>query len=156
MGGPIPRWGLRSQGKGRDGKGPGSSNPGFALQDRSTMIVLMPTSYEWFEEWQEEPNGKRSSDYETLKTTFVEASLSVVMKLFPQLKGKVGRPYGYGNSWCRFSLFFRAGKLNPEIAELPGRQGTHAGCQLIQREQKRRDEDLTRSHSHPVAAFFAS
>ncbi|XP_054557774.1 all-trans-retinol 13,14-reductase isoform X2 [Talpa occidentalis] len=56
---------------------------------RSTMVVLVPTSYAWFEEWQEEPKGKRSSDYETLKNSFVEAAMSVVMKLFPQLEGKV-------------------------------------------------------------------
>ncbi|KAL2774133.1 all-trans-retinol 13,14-reductase precursor [Daubentonia madagascariensis] len=57
--------------------------------DRSTMIVLVPTAYDWFEEWQAEPQGKRGSDYETLKDSFVEASMSVVMKLFPQLEGKV-------------------------------------------------------------------
>ncbi|KAG8512962.1 All-trans-retinol 13,14-reductase [Galemys pyrenaicus] len=61
---------------------------------RSTMIVLLPTSYGWFEEWQEEPKGKRSSDYETLKYSFVEAALSVVMKLFPQLEGKVDSATG--------------------------------------------------------------
>lgn len=53
------------------------------------MIVLVPTSYEWFEQWREEPKGKRSSDYEALKTSFVEASVLAVMKLFPQLEGKV-------------------------------------------------------------------
>lgn len=53
--------------------------------------MLVPTSYEWFEEWRDEPKGKRSSDYETLKSSFVEASLSVVLKLFPQLEGKVGK-----------------------------------------------------------------
>lgn len=74
----------------RVGKRPGSSNAGSASPDRSTMIVLIPSSYAWFEEWREEPKGKRSSDYETLKNSFVEASLSVVMKLFPQLEGKVG------------------------------------------------------------------
>ncbi|XP_008561456.1 PREDICTED: all-trans-retinol 13,14-reductase-like, partial [Galeopterus variegatus] len=56
---------------------------------RSTMIVLVPSAYEWFEEWQEEPKGKRGSEYETLKNSFVEASVSAVMKLFPQLEGKV-------------------------------------------------------------------
>ncbi|XP_036895349.1 all-trans-retinol 13,14-reductase isoform X2 [Sturnira hondurensis] len=72
--------------------------------DRSTMIVLVPTSYEWFEEWREEPNGKRSSDYETLKATFVEASLSVVMKLFPQLKGKVDSVTGGSPLTSQFYL----------------------------------------------------
>ncbi|XP_053442764.1 all-trans-retinol 13,14-reductase [Nycticebus coucang] len=57
--------------------------------DRSTMIVLVPSSYEWVEEWQAEPQGKRGGDYETLKNFFVEASMLVVMKLFPQLEGKV-------------------------------------------------------------------
>uniref|UniRef100_A0A8C8Z995 All-trans-retinol 13,14-reductase n=1 Tax=Prolemur simus TaxID=1328070 RepID=A0A8C8Z995_PROSS len=57
--------------------------------DRSTVIVLVPCTYDWFEEWQAEPKGKRGRDYETLKDSFVEASVSVVMKLFPQLEGKV-------------------------------------------------------------------
>ncbi|XP_007947076.1 all-trans-retinol 13,14-reductase [Orycteropus afer afer] len=57
--------------------------------DRSTMIVLFPITYEWFEEWKEQPQGKRSSDYETLKNAFVEASMSIVLKLFPQLEGQV-------------------------------------------------------------------
>jgi all-trans-retinol 13,14-reductase len=57
--------------------------------DRSTMILLVPTAFEWFEEWQEEPQGKRGTDYEKVKNTFIEASMSVVMKLFPHLEGKV-------------------------------------------------------------------
>ncbi|XP_006900457.1 PREDICTED: all-trans-retinol 13,14-reductase-like [Elephantulus edwardii] len=57
--------------------------------DRSTVIVLCPAAYEWFEEWKEEPQGKRSSEYEALKNTFVEAAMSVVLKLFPQLEGQV-------------------------------------------------------------------
>ncbi|KAK7795003.1 hypothetical protein U0070_014629 [Myodes glareolus] len=62
--------------------------------DRSSMTVLVPMAFEWFEEWQEEPKGKRGADYETLKNTFVEASMSVVMKLFPQLEGKVDSVIG--------------------------------------------------------------
>ncbi|XP_049986190.1 all-trans-retinol 13,14-reductase [Alexandromys fortis] len=62
--------------------------------DRSSMTVLVPTAFEWFEEWQEEPKGKRGADYETLKNAFVEASMSVVMKLFPQLEGKVDSVIG--------------------------------------------------------------
>ncbi|KAM4867448.1 all-trans-retinol 13,14-reductase [Thomomys bottae] len=70
---------------------PSAKDPtwGDRFPDRSTMIVLMPTAFEWFEEWQQEPQGKRSTDYETVKNSFVEASMSVVMKLFPQLEGKV-------------------------------------------------------------------
>ncbi|XP_024414216.2 all-trans-retinol 13,14-reductase [Desmodus rotundus] len=99
--------------------------------DRSTMIVLMPTSYEWFEEWQEEPNGKRSSDYETLKTTFVEASLSVVMKLFPQLKGKVDSVTGGSPLTSQFYL--------------AAFQGTTYGA----------DHDLRRLHPRGIASIRA-
>ncbi|CAH7136933.1 all-trans-retinol 13,14-reductase [Phodopus roborovskii] len=57
--------------------------------ERSTVTVLVPMAFEWFEEWQEEPKGERGADYETLKHAFLEASMSVVMTLFPQLEGKV-------------------------------------------------------------------
>ncbi|KAM7335029.1 hypothetical protein ACRRTK_005506 [Alexandromys fortis] len=62
--------------------------------DRSSMTLLLPAAFKWFEEWQEEPQGKRGADYETLKNAFVEASMSVVMKLFPQLEGKVDSVFG--------------------------------------------------------------
>lgn len=70
---------------------PSSKDPTWEdrFPDRSTMTVLVPTAFEWFEEWQEEPKGKRGVDYETLKNAFLEASMSVIMKLFPQLEGKV-------------------------------------------------------------------
>nr|XP_020745081.1 all-trans-retinol 13,14-reductase isoform X1 [Odocoileus virginianus texanus] len=57
--------------------------------DRSTAIVLAPASYEWFKEWQDEPQGKRSSAYETLKSSFVEAAMLVFLKQFPHLEEKV-------------------------------------------------------------------
>nr|XP_004660588.2 all-trans-retinol 13,14-reductase [Jaculus jaculus] len=70
---------------------PSSKDPTWEerFPDRSTLIALLPMAFEWFEEWQEEPQGKRSTGYETLKNSFVEASMSVIMKLFPQLEGKV-------------------------------------------------------------------
>ncbi|XP_033694661.1 all-trans-retinol 13,14-reductase isoform X2 [Tursiops truncatus] len=70
---------------------PSAKDPSWEdrFSGRSTGVVLVPTSYEWFEEWRDEPQGKRSSGYETLKSSFVEAALSVVLKLFPQLEGKV-------------------------------------------------------------------
>ncbi|NXD32291.1 RETST reductase, partial [Spelaeornis formosus] len=70
---------------------PSSKDPTWEerFPDRSTMTALVPMAFEWFEEWQEEPKGKRGVDYETLKNAFVEASMSVIMKLFPQLEGKV-------------------------------------------------------------------
>jgi len=74
--------------------------------DRSTAIILVPTSYEWFKEWRDEPQGKRSSAYENLKSSFVEAAVSVFLKQFPHLEGKVG-----GQSWWSVHLrpFYGAG-----------------------------------------------
>ncbi|KAM9069674.1 all-trans-retinol 13,14-reductase isoform 1-T1 [Sarcophilus harrisii] len=57
--------------------------------DQSTLIIMLPARYEWFEEWKDEPQGKRGSDYEAVKESFVEASMSVLMKFYPQLEGKV-------------------------------------------------------------------
>ncbi|XP_061024574.1 all-trans-retinol 13,14-reductase isoform X2 [Eubalaena glacialis] len=71
---------------------------------RSTGVVLVPTSYEWFEEWRDEPQGKRSSGYETLKSSFVEAALSVILKLFPQLEGKVDSVTGGSPLTSQFYL----------------------------------------------------
>ncbi|XP_036728671.1 all-trans-retinol 13,14-reductase isoform X4 [Balaenoptera musculus] len=71
---------------------------------RSTGVVLVPTSYEWFEEWRDEPRGKRSSSYETLKSSFVEAALSVILKLFPQLEGKVDSVTGGSPLTSQFYL----------------------------------------------------
>lgn len=51
--------------------------------------MLAPASYEWFKEWQDEPQGKRSSAYETLKSSFVEAAMLVFLKQFPHLEEKV-------------------------------------------------------------------
>ncbi|XP_026984995.1 all-trans-retinol 13,14-reductase isoform X2 [Sagmatias obliquidens] len=70
---------------------PSAKDPSWEdrFSGRSTGVVLVPTSYEWFEEWRDEPQGKRSSGYETLKSSFVEAALSVLLKLFPQLEGQV-------------------------------------------------------------------
>lgn len=109
-----------------------SSNLGSVPLDRSTVIVLMPTSYKWFEEWQEEPKGKRSSDYEALKASFVEAALLAVMKVFPQLEGKVGGACGDSDRTPGAIPPFSLGQetktmkhLTPEKAGTPCRPSAH-------------------------------
>uniref|UniRef100_A0A452STU3 All-trans-retinol 13,14-reductase n=1 Tax=Ursus americanus TaxID=9643 RepID=A0A452STU3_URSAM len=99
--------------------------------DRSTMVVLMPARYEWFEEWQEEAKGKRSSDYESLKNSFVEPSLSLVMRLFPQLEGKVHSVAGASPLTYQFYL--------------AAPRGACYGA----------DHDLDRLHPHVIASMRA-
>lgn len=93
------------------------------------MIMLVPTAFEWFEEWQEEPKGKRGGDYETFKGTFVEACMAVVMRLFPHLEGKVGRGsvlQPRGPAFCsHFCLVLRPGKQGLGITKLRESQGAH-------------------------------
>uniref|UniRef100_A0A8D1LV44 All-trans-retinol 13,14-reductase n=1 Tax=Sus scrofa TaxID=9823 RepID=A0A8D1LV44_PIG len=112
---------------------PSSKDPTWEdrFPDRSTLIVLVPTSYEWFEEWWDEPKGKRSSDYETLKSSFVEASLSVVLKLFPQLEGKVDSVTGGSPLTTQFYL--------------AAPRGACYGA----------DHDLSRLHPHVMASMRA-
>uniref|UniRef100_A0A8D1RP11 All-trans-retinol 13,14-reductase n=1 Tax=Sus scrofa TaxID=9823 RepID=A0A8D1RP11_PIG len=112
---------------------PSSKDPTWEdrFPDRSTLIVLVPTSYEWFEEWRDEPKGKRSSDYETLKSSFVEASLSVVLKLFPQLEGKVDSVAGGSPLTTQFYL--------------AAPRGACYGA----------DHDLSRLHPHVMASMRA-
>uniref|UniRef100_A0A8D1L5K6 All-trans-retinol 13,14-reductase n=1 Tax=Sus scrofa TaxID=9823 RepID=A0A8D1L5K6_PIG len=112
---------------------PSSKDPTWEdrFPDRSTLIVLVPTSYEWFEEWRDEPKGKRSSDYETLKSSFVEASLSVVLKLFPQLEGKVDSVTGGSPLTTQFYL--------------AAPRGACYGA----------DHDLSRLHPHVMASMRA-
>ncbi|XP_072493099.1 all-trans-retinol 13,14-reductase-like isoform X1 [Notamacropus eugenii] len=70
---------------------PSAKDPAWEnrFPDKSTLIIILPARYEWFEEWQDEPQGKRGSDYEALKDSFIDASMSVLMRIYPQLEGKV-------------------------------------------------------------------
>uniref|UniRef100_A0A8I6A1I8 All-trans-retinol 13,14-reductase n=1 Tax=Rattus norvegicus TaxID=10116 RepID=A0A8I6A1I8_RAT len=112
---------------------PSSKDPTWEdrFPDRSTMTVLVPTAFEWFEEWQEEPKGKRGVDYETLKNTFLEASMSVIMKLFPQLEGKVESVTG--------------GSPLTNQYYLAAHRGATYGA----------DHDLARLHPHAMASLRA-
>ncbi|KAM9585002.1 LOW QUALITY PROTEIN: all-trans-retinol 13,14-reductase-like [Trichechus inunguis] len=71
--------------------------------DRSTMNMLIPTAYEWFE-WQEESHRESGAVTETLKNAFVEAAMSVVLKLFPQLEGQVDSVTGGSPLTSQFYL----------------------------------------------------
>ncbi|XP_004713929.1 all-trans-retinol 13,14-reductase [Echinops telfairi] len=99
--------------------------------DRSTMIVLFPAAYKWFEEWQGESPDKRSSGYETLKHSFVEAAMASVLKLFPQLEGKVDSVEGGSPLTNQFYL--------------AAPQGACYGA----------DHDLGRLHPHTMASLRA-
>ena len=56
----------------------------------STVEIVAPAPYEWFEKWRDETWGKRGDDYETLKDELGERLMETLYEKVPQLRGKVG------------------------------------------------------------------
>lgn len=102
--------------------------------DKSTIEIVAPCPYEWFEQWENEPWGKRGADYDELKEEFTQRMLAVLFKKMPHLKGKVdyyetstplstnffcaykkGELYGLSHDPSRFEQSW----LRPET-EIPG------------------------------------
>ncbi len=55
----------------------------------STIEIVAPAPYEWFEKWNDETWGKRGDDYEALKARFGERLMDVLYDKVPQARGKV-------------------------------------------------------------------
>jgi all-trans-retinol 13,14-reductase len=55
----------------------------------STIEIVAPAPYEWFEKWREETWGKRGDDYEAFKQALGERLLEHLYAKLPQLRGKV-------------------------------------------------------------------
>ena len=55
----------------------------------STIEVVAPAPYEWFEKWREATWGKRGADYEAFKEALGERLLEYVYDKLPQLRGNV-------------------------------------------------------------------
>ena len=55
----------------------------------STIEIVAPAPYEWFEKWNDETWGKRGDDYEALKAGFGERLMDVLYDKVPQARGKV-------------------------------------------------------------------
>jgi all-trans-retinol 13,14-reductase len=55
----------------------------------STIEIVAPAPYEWFEKWNDETWGKRGDDYEALKARFGERLMDILYDKVPQARGKV-------------------------------------------------------------------
>ncbi|MDH3620057.1 MAG: NAD(P)/FAD-dependent oxidoreductase [Gammaproteobacteria bacterium] len=55
----------------------------------STIEIVAPAPYAWFEEWRDATWGKRGEDYEALKQALGERLMEYVYEKLPQLRGKV-------------------------------------------------------------------
>ncbi|KFQ59967.1 Putative all-trans-retinol 13,14-reductase, partial [Pelecanus crispus] len=56
---------------------------------KSTLAIVTFSKYEWFEEWKDKQVNKRGDDYEELKTTFVDAVMQAVFKLYPRIEDRI-------------------------------------------------------------------
>src|SRR5262249_2344006 len=57
---------------------------------RSTIDVIAPAPYSWFEKWQGTPWNKRGAEYEDYKEAISQKLLEKVYEHVPQVRGKIG------------------------------------------------------------------
>ena len=55
----------------------------------STIEIVAPAPYEWFEKWRDATWGKRGDDYEAFKGELGKRLMAYVYEKLPQLRGKV-------------------------------------------------------------------
>ncbi|MEM7183634.1 MAG: NAD(P)/FAD-dependent oxidoreductase [Spirochaetota bacterium] len=56
---------------------------------KSTIDVIAPAPYEWFQEWKDKPWRKRGEGYDALKQEFSDRLLDYVYKYVPEAKGRI-------------------------------------------------------------------
>lgn len=70
---------------------PSAKDPDFQHRHpgKSTIEIVAPAPYEWFEPWANTTWGKRGDDYEALKKTLGDRLMEALYEKMPQLRGKV-------------------------------------------------------------------
>jgi all-trans-retinol 13,14-reductase len=70
---------------------PSAKDPDYARRHpgTSTIEVVAPAPFAWFEPWSGSVWGKRGEDYEALKQELGERILEEMLKKLPQLRGKI-------------------------------------------------------------------
>ncbi len=70
---------------------PSAKDPEFLAKypDKSTIEIVVPTRYEWFQRWQDKAWGRRGEDYDALKEACSQRLISILYRHFPGLEGKI-------------------------------------------------------------------
>lgn len=70
---------------------PSAKDPDFERRHpgRSTIEIVAPAPYEWFERWRGTTWGKRGDDYEALKERLAARMLEALYRRMPQLQGHI-------------------------------------------------------------------
>jgi len=70
---------------------PSSKDPDWERRfpGKTTIEIISPAPYEWFEEWKDERWKKRGAEYDALKEKFSQKLLEALYKRHPDLRGKI-------------------------------------------------------------------
>jgi len=70
---------------------PSAKDPDFERRHpgRSTIEIVAPAPYEWFERWRGTTWGKRGEDYDQFKERLAARLLEVLYERMPQLRGRI-------------------------------------------------------------------
>lgn len=70
---------------------PSAKDPDFLSRypGRATIEIVAPCLHSWFEQWQDQPWGKRGEDYEALKERLSQRLLEALYHKMPHLRGKI-------------------------------------------------------------------
>ncbi|MCX6130141.1 MAG: NAD(P)/FAD-dependent oxidoreductase [Proteobacteria bacterium] len=56
---------------------------------KSTIEIVVPAPYSWFQKWQDSKWQKRGEEYDQLKKTLTDRLLAILLEKMPQLKDKI-------------------------------------------------------------------
>lgn len=70
---------------------PSAKDPQWAKErpNKSTIEIVVPTHYDWFQKWEKMKWQKRGEDYEAFKKSIADRLLAILYEKVPQLEGKV-------------------------------------------------------------------
>jgi all-trans-retinol 13,14-reductase len=70
---------------------PSAKDPAFKdnYPGKATIEIVAPGPWEWFDDWADEPWGKRGERYDALKERFAQRLFKHLYKHFPQLEGRI-------------------------------------------------------------------
>ena len=69
-----------------------------SFPNKSTCVVISEIEPRWFDAWRGYASGKRPADYKAVKQRFKDRIMARLLKLYPQLEGKVECVAGRGGT----------------------------------------------------------
>jgi len=84
---------------------------------KSNAVILTMINYEWFEQWEDEKQGKRGQDYEKFKEMFQKRLIDGLCEYYPQCREKID----YVNVGSPLTFNYYIGSKKGEVYGLDGK-----------------------------------